>query len=224
MTDVRPAHEYVPTPGVFVADPPPTLEAFAANLYASLAPLAWMDDQTEWSLAKFSGAFGEMFEAVEDVARDTAQGPGWSAVVDITRCPLAWLPWLAQFVGVIVPVGLAESQARAYVTSHDNFKRGTPAAIRTAAQLHLTGTKTVLVQERLGGDPYALSVYTLDVETPSGAQTLADVLTQKPGGIVLTYTRGPANTYAAMTAGYATYTAVGAAFSNYTHLAANQPG
>src|SRR3954463_10371654 len=100
MTDVRPAHAYVPAPVVFAAQPAPTLEAFAANLYASLAPLAWMDDQAEWSLAKFSGAFGAMFESVEDVARDTAQGPGWSAVVDITRCPLDWLPWLAQFVGV----------------------------------------------------------------------------------------------------------------------------
>jgi hypothetical protein len=103
MTNVRPVHVYVPVAGgVVSADPPPTLESFAANLYASLAPLAWVDDQVEWSLAKFSGAFGEMFQAVEDVARDTPEGPGWSAVVDITRCPSGWLGWLAQFVGVSV--------------------------------------------------------------------------------------------------------------------------
>jgi hypothetical protein len=88
----------------------------------------------------------------------------------------------------------------------------------------LTQSKTVILQERLGGDPYALGVYTITSETPSVAATRAAILRQKPGGIVLTYSSGAANTYEAVRIAYATYAAVGTAFSDYAHLAANQPG
>jgi hypothetical protein len=198
---------------------PPALDAFAARLYASMAPVAWLDADMGYALAYYAGAVGVMYQAVEDLARDTPDGPGWSVVMDADRAPTDWLPWLAQFVGVTVPTGLPDNQVRAYIAAHDNFNRGTPAAIRAATQQHLTGSKTVLLQERFGGDPYALAVYTLAPETPSTAQTLADILTQKPAGIVLTYNAGAANTYNAVAAGYATYTAVRNAFVNYDALA-----
>jgi len=197
--------------------PPPALASYAARLYAALAPLAWLDGNTDWSLAKLNGAVGTMFQAVEDVVRDTPEGPGWSAVVDVARCPDDWLPWLGQFVGVV-------NGTRSAITEHNGFQRGTPAAIRAAAAMSLTGSKTVILQERFGGEAYALGVYTLDSETPDPAKVLADILTQKPGGIVLTYAHGAANTYAAVKAGYATYDAVRAGFRDYQHLAANQPG
>jgi hypothetical protein len=125
--------------------PPPALASYAARLYAAMAPVAWLDGEADWALAKLDGA-------------------------------------------------------------------------------HLTGSKTVVLQERFGGDAYALAVYTLDTETPNPTQTRADILTQKPGGIVLTYAHGAPNTYAAVNAGYATYAAVKTAFSTYSRLAVNQPG
>jgi hypothetical protein len=197
--------------------PPPALASYAARLYAAMAPVAWLDGEADWALAKLDGAIGTMFQAVEDVARDTPAGPGWSSVVDATRCPDAWLPWLGQFVGVV-------NGSRNAIVDHNGFQRGTPAAIRAATAAHLTGSKTVVLQERFGGDAYALAVYTLDTETPNPTQTRADILTQKPGGIVLTYAHGAPNTYAAVNAGYATYAAVKTAFSTYSRLAVNQPG
>jgi hypothetical protein len=197
--------------------PPPELESFAGNLYYGVAPVAGEDDQHDFALAKLSGALGVMFQAVEDLARDTPEGPGWSSVVDIDRCPDDWIPWLGQFVGV-------SNGNRQAILTHNGFQRGTPAAIREAVATTLTGSKTVILQERFGGDAYALGVYTLDVETPNASATLASLIAAKPGALVLTYAHGAANTYGAVRAGYATYTAVKTAFRDYAHLAANQPG
>jgi hypothetical protein len=203
---------------------PPDLESFADTLYDALYPLAWLDAQAGYHLAYYSGAIGALFQPVADVARDTEDGPGWSAVLDLQRCPDAWLPWLAQFAGVTVPPGATPAQARTWIASTDGFKRGTPAALRAATQSTLTGGKTAVIQERLGGDAYALGIYTLTSETPNPAATRAAILAQKPGGLTLDYTVGTSNTYQAVKVGYATYTAVKAAFTNYNRLAANLPG
>jgi len=173
-----------------VVTPPPTLESFAENLYAGMDPLAWLDASVGWALAQFCAALGVMFQPVEDVARDTPDGPGGSAVVDLDRCPDAWLPWLAQFVGVTVIPGSSPADMRARITSTDGFHRGTPAAIRAAAQATLTGTQTVTFRERDSNSadpPYTLEVVTLTDETPDPAATRAAIIAQKPAGIVLNF-------------------------------------
>jgi hypothetical protein len=145
-----------------VTDPPPDLASFAALLYDALAPLATLDGQADWHLAHYCGALGAMFQPVADVARDTPAGPGWSAVLDLDRCPDAWLPWLAQFVGVTV----------------------------IAAQATLTGNRTVTFRERdssAADPPYTLEIVTLTGETPDPAATRAAIIAQKPGGILLNY-------------------------------------
>jgi hypothetical protein len=136
-----------------VADPPPDLASFAALLYDALAPLATLDGQADWHLAHYCGALGAMFQPVADVARDTADGPGWSAVLDLDRCPDAWLPWLAQFVGVTVLAGSTPDAMRDRIGRTDGFKRGTPEAIRAAAQATLTGNQTVTFRERDSSAP-----------------------------------------------------------------------
>lgn len=204
--------------------PAPALESFADDLYDALLPVAWLDGETGWHLAFYCGAIGAMFQSVADVARDTPDGPGWSAVMDLDRCPDAWLPWLGGFAGVTVPPGATPAQARAWIHGTDGFRRGTPAAIRAATAATLTGSKTVVMQERLGGNAYVLGVYTLTPETPDAAATLRAILSQKPGGIRLDYSAGAANTYQAIKVGYPTYAAVKSAFSNYDHMAANKPG
>jgi threonine dehydrogenase-like Zn-dependent dehydrogenase len=131
-----------------------------------------------------------MFQPVADVARDTPAGPGWSAVLDLGRCPDAWLPWLAQFVGVTVIAGSTPNAMRERIASTDGFKRGTPEAIRGAAQATLTGNRTVTFRERDANSPdppYTLEVVTLTGETPNPAATRAAIVAQKPGGIVLNY-------------------------------------
>src|SRR4051812_28505950 len=148
---------------------PPALESFASNLYAAMDPLAWLDGTVGWSLAHFCAAQGVMFQDVEDLARDTAEGPGWSVVMDVERCPDDWLPWLAQFVSVVIIPGSTPAQMRAQIIARLGWQRGTPAAIRAAAQATLTGSQTVYFRERStnGADPpYTLEVVTLANEVP----------------------------------------------------------
>jgi hypothetical protein len=205
-------------PESVAASPPPALGAVGERLYAALDPLAWLDEEYGWALATLTGSVGSMFDAVDTLARDTADGPGWSLVLDLTRCPDAWLPWLGQFVGVEVPVGSTAAAARHQIEDLSGFGRGRREAIVAAAQATLTGTKTVYIQERYGGDAYVLAVRTLTPETPSSAATLAAVLAQKPGGIVLDFGTSTANTYDATRVKYATYDALKAAVPNYSAL------
>jgi len=200
--------------------PPPTLESFADDLYDSMLPVAWLDGESGWHLALYCAAVGVMFQWVASLARDTPEGPGWSAVMDLARCPDDWLPWLGQFAGVTVPPDLTPAQARVWIAQTDGFRRGTPAALRAATQKTLTGSRTVVMQERLGGNAYVLGLYTLTSETPDQDATLAAILAQKPAGIRLDYSVGPANTYQAIEIAFADYAAVKAAFPTYGHMAA----
>jgi hypothetical protein len=181
----------------------PALDSFADNLYAGMEPVAWLDGTVAWSLAHFCAALGVMFQPAEDLARDTPDGPGWSVVVDLARCPDAWLPWLAQFVGVTVIPGSTPAEMRARIASTDGFKRGTPAAIAGAAKATLTGNQYVAFRERdisAPDPPYSLEVITLAGETPDPNATLAAILAQKPAGIVLSYRTVTGQDWQALTA------------------------
>lgn len=202
---------------------PPVLESFADSLYDAVLPLAWLDASVGYALAQFCASIGVMFQDVDDVARDTAEGPGWSAVVDLTRCPDAWLPWLAQFVGVTVPPGAPADEQRAWIARTDGFRRGTVDALRAATQLHLTDSRTVIFTERLEGDAYVLGVRTLTTETPDEAQTLADILAQKPGGIVLDYDTVAGPTYDVIRVAVATYDDLRAEFATYAEMRTTMP-
>lgn len=192
----------------------PTLESFAATLYASVEPVAWQDASNGWALAHYCATLGHLFQAVEDLARDTPEGPGWSMIVDLDRCPTDWLPWLAQFVGVTIPTGLTDAEMRAWIAGTDGFSRGTPDAIRAAAAATLTSSKTVVVRER-NGSPYRLQVVTYSAETPDAALTLRAITAQKPAGIVLSYLVQQGADYQSIKTHYATYTTLRSAYPTY---------
>jgi len=198
--------------------PAPPLESFADDLYDALAPVAWKDGETGWHLALYCGAIGAMFQAVADVARDTPDGPGWSAVVDLDRAPDAWLPWLAQLSGATIPVGLTPAESRAWIAGTDGFKRGTPAAIRAAAQSTLSGSGYVAFRERDGDDAYALEVVTLTGETPNPDATLAAIIAQKPGGIVLRFRTAEGQDWQAVRGSGRTWRVVRTDYSSWADL------
>lgn len=203
--------------------PPPELEpdSFAARLYVALAPLARQDDLNEWSLLILCNAIGTMFQLLDDLVRDSPDGPGWSILMDADRCPDVALPWLAQFVGVrVLPDSTADEQ-RARLKATDGFHRGTPAAIRAAVAATLTGTQTVVLRER-DGSAYRLSLSTLDTETPDKAKTQAAFYAQKPAGLVPTFSGGAASqTYAQLNAGKASYAAVKTSYPTYNGVLLN---
>ncbi|HEY7419115.1 MAG TPA: hypothetical protein VH593_28290, partial [Ktedonobacteraceae bacterium] len=135
------------TTGVCV---PPHIHAFAQRIYNAMEPIANIDKLYCWHWMRYVGGLGEMYQEADDIARN---GPPWSSVVDIDRCPDWALLWLAQFVGTRVPARYDADDARNYIKATPNWKRGTPAAIIGATQLHLTGKKDVYISERLAHTP-----------------------------------------------------------------------
>ena len=104
---------------VELVDPPSSLtpDTFAARLYDALAPLATQDSSNAWALLILCNAIGLMYQDVEDLVRDSPDGPGWSSLLDLDRCPSWALDWLGQFAGVRIPFGLTDAQRRAWVAS-----------------------------------------------------------------------------------------------------------
>lgn len=145
--------------------PLPDFGPIGKALYYELAPLAFDDPNQDYALAKFLHAIGLMTDEIETWVRDTPEGyPGWSLVLDIDRVPDVALDWLAQFVGVQLDHNLPGFDQRQQIRSQKNFKRGTVRSLIEAAQPFLTGTKSVMVRERVT-DAYNLTVVTFASET-----------------------------------------------------------
>src|SRR5690242_9840580 len=123
--------------------------SFTDRLSAALEP--WMTDD----LQTLVDAIGAMFEPVETLVADTGIDgdpgfvPGWGVVFDPDTCPPAQLPYLAQFVGAVIPTGADEATARAVVKAENNLTRGTPTAIAGAVRRTLSNPNgTVVFIER----------------------------------------------------------------------------
>jgi len=203
--------------------------SFSDDLYNNhLLPLQWAESQNGFALRMYCDSIGGMFQIVEDLSRDGVDNsgknaPGWSQLMDLPRCPTYALQWLAQFIGVLLPIGLTDAQQRAYIAAAPGWKRGTPAAIIAAAQTHLTGNKLVTLRER-SPDAYSFDIHTLTSETPNSAQTLADILAQKPAGINMTYSTWTGQDYQTIYSGNASYSPLFTGFLTYQGIVNNAPG
>ena len=152
---------------------PPVLRPLAAFEYQQLGPIADRDAECGYPLAHLCAA---MWAPVEDLAALIAEQPdgtpGWALLLDPDRCPARFLPHLAQRVGVTIPAGTPETEARALIRDVRNWNRGTIPAMVGDVQATLTGTRYVHIVERDGG-PHDLTLYTRSSETPDPAKTLA---------------------------------------------------
>lgn len=208
--------------------PWPTLTLAGDELYRAVHPLAYDDANQGYALRAFCRALGGMLEAVDELTADTPAGPGWSQAVDIDRSPPPALGWLAQFVGVTLDPSLGDAAQRDWIRAGSGMKRGTPAAIAAAARKHLTGTQTVVINER---DPaacpsepaYGLTVLTFTDETPDPAQTEADIRAAKPAGLVLQYITADGFNFELLKTDYATFDDVKSTFATFDALRTNTP-
>lgn len=186
--------------------PRPVVSQAAELLYGKLWPQNIEDESTGWQLLNFCEALaGTLFEQVRSYVADREDMQGWSVIFNVDKCPPEALPYLAQFVGVHFEDSLTVAQQRAKIKERPAFKRGTVAAILAAAKLHLTGAKFVYMEERTGGQAYKLLMRTFASQTPEPAVTLADILTQKPAGIVLDYATMIFKSYSEVKKEYGTY-------------------
>lgn len=183
------------------------------------------DAELGFPLFNFIDVIASQFAAIDVLVRDTDEGPGWSQVFDLDRAPDAVLPFLGQMVGVAVDPEIGPDRQRIQIRAESGFDRGTPAAIINSAKRYLTGAQHVDLTERAPDQDgieqaYQLVVTTYRTETPNPAQVASALLSQKPAGIVLTYTVIGGATYAYMTSHYATYAGFTTAFTTYA-LATN---
>lgn len=122
-------------------------------------------------LKTFVGALGELFQEIDDYARNTDEGPGWSPIVDVNRAPESGLPWLAQFLGVRIDYG-SELDARQQIRSHDRWGRGTPLSIMGPASKWVPPGGQLYMSER---SPNPWHVTFIFVDVIAELQTYADV-------------------------------------------------
>ncbi len=185
------------------------------DMYDRLAPLAREDAKNGWSLKIFLGALGTSLDGPLDIVSDNVDDePGWSSILDLTRCPEEGLPWLGQMAGVKVNPTLSDTIKRAQIAGLGSWARGSIPSLVAAAQIYLTGTKTVFLREQFP-DAYAFTVITFASETPDEAAVLAALQAQKPAGLIMTYVVAEAGSYAEIQALYDKYSDVEAEFDTY---------
>lgn len=163
--------------------PRPVLSPAGEWLYDRLAPWAVYDsDATGWPVATVCAAAGAQLDQIF-----TASETGLDALDAPATAPVWYLEHLAMKAGVGVAAGWAEQDLRALIRDRPAERRGTRAAMIAAAQVTLTGSRTVRLVEKAGGDAYALTAITRTAETPDPSATEAALLAAKPVGLVLTY-------------------------------------
>lgn len=202
---------------------------FAQDVLDALAPMLYAESSTGDALTDYVTGLSLPFELVEEWASDTDNGEvGWSLLLDVNRCPMEALPWLAQIVGLKLNTALSEADQRQQIHDVPNWKRGTPGAVQGAPVPFLTGTKTVIIRERYDGSgndaPYAIEAITYTSETPDATKVEAVIREQKAEGLILTYVTLSGQDYQTIKDNYATYQALKDAYVTYQGIKSNLVG
>lgn len=156
-----------------------------------------------------------------------AYSPGWSKLLSYIDCPDEFLPYLAQFNGTAVPVGLDATTARTKILAESAQHRGTTMSIASAAQRNLSGSQSITILERTdeeGPNAYWFFVIVRPEEVVSAPQLIADVNATKPGGVQWTLVQTDGWTIGQMEASFATIGDLEAAFTTLGGLENEQLG
>lgn len=166
----------------------PSVPSGAKELYDRLALVYGnADERNGWALLWLCTALTAALQTLLDFASDTAEHPALGGLLDINTTPDRALAWIADQIVGVDPAGKTPQQLRTAIRELPNHRRGRPATMVAAAQQHLTGSKTVRLLERTGGNARQLTVITRTAETPNQAAVLRALLSQKRAGVVLTY-------------------------------------
>ncbi|WP_053207958.1 phage tail protein [Jiangella muralis] len=163
---------------------PPAVSEFTARLYADLPELYRDADaaQGTYPLLRYLSLLGDIAGDVDTLADRVDAGD----LTDPAAADPAWLPWLAQLVGVRLRAGMTVQQQRDAISGGaTGWQSGTRAAIAEAAQAALTGTRYVDVRPHAGPDPFALLILVRSDEAPSPMSLVADAVVAagaKPAG------------------------------------------
>jgi hypothetical protein len=187
-------------------------------LYESLGPFA--EDDTSGDLQKFVAALTSQIELVQELVSEGEDGSaGWSLAFDVNKCPASVLPWLAQWVGVVITAEMSTAQIRAEIAKPTGWERGQEPTIAIAVQRTLTGTQWCSVRPNKPtlGTTY---VATLASETPSASRTEKIARAVVPAWMLLSYEAIEGATWTTVEASvkYETFTALEGAFKDFEAL------
>lgn len=145
------------------------------------------------SVADELGTVVGLLDRIDYVSVPEGGGPGdTSDLVDPATADSAWLPWLAQAVGVTLDPTLSDAERRSAIAgASTGFMAGTKTAVARAAQTELSGTKHAEVYDHRTdsgpGTMWDVLIVTRPSETPGSAEVLAAVSRKgaKPAGVTL---------------------------------------
>jgi hypothetical protein len=159
-------------------------------------------------------------QPVYDLVRERADGtPSWGILFDVDRCPAECLPYLAQYVGVVVTPEMSEEQIRNEIREPTGWKRGQPESIRVALRRTLTGEEPlVIIRPRTpkAGHHY---IRTLKSQTPEPERTERVLREKIPAWEMLDYAAIDATTFADIAAGWEAFGDLAADHPSFKDLA-----
>jgi hypothetical protein len=190
----------------------PVVSDYTERLYGNLPEFMQDSDEVELSgggypLLRYLSLLGDQAGDVDTLADRIAAGE----LADPVRADDAWLPWLAQMVGVQLDTSTPPAAWRDAITGGSSgWATGTRASIATAARRALTGTQYVEVRSHngkpeTGGDSWTIQLVVRADEAPAPLTKVADAVIEagaKPAGYLLSV-----STYAPT---WATVDAIGA--------------
>lgn len=154
-------------------------------LYESLSPLNEPDP--EEALKKFCIALCAPLQPAYDLVRARSDTASWGIVFDANLCPVAALPYLAQFVGVQLTPEMSVEQMRNEIRQPTGWKRGQPESIQIAVRRTLTGENPLVIIHPRTPEVGHHYIRTLLSQTPEPSRTEAIIRAVLPAWEVLDY-------------------------------------
>jgi hypothetical protein len=140
---------------------------FGPRLIARLEP--WMTPDLE----RLALALGRMFDPILELAEESgADGepsyvPAWGILLEAERATLRELPYLGQYVGVEVPKGATEAEARTLVKAESGLARGTLRSLEEAIK-GVLGRAPFRIEERTNPKTSEEEAYWLTIVVQKG--------------------------------------------------------
>lgn len=192
------------------------------QLYGSLGFHVDDDEANDFALRKLCEALCGPMQPVYDLVRERDDQVGYTILLDPATCPAAFLPYLAQYPGVIPTAEMSEAQLRLEIETPTGWSRGRTSSIKVAAGRGLTGTQLVIVKPRTP-EVWHHYVRTLLAETPDPTRTETTIRAATPAWEALDYEAFVGMTYADSTAKFSTYALRSAAYPTYADATEETP-
>jgi hypothetical protein len=144
-----------------------------------------IEDDVSGDLKAFCDAWAGPLEGVYEIVREHDDAAPWAVLFDVDNCPAESLPYLAQYVGVVLTPEMNELQQRNEIREPTGWKRGQEPSIRIAVQRTLEDDESLVIIHPRTPEVGHTYVRTLLSQTPNPARTAAIVRAAVPAWEIL---------------------------------------